>query len=43
MDQRADLVTDIELRDPTGYRLLPVGHGHNLLALQCEEEEFLAL
>ena len=43
MDQGTHLVTDVERGNPPGHRLLAVCHGHDLLPLQCEQQELLAL
>ena len=42
MDQGADFVADLELGDPAGHGFLAVGHGDDLLPLQCQQEELLA-
>jgi hypothetical protein len=43
MEQGTHVVTDIKLDDPPSDRFLAVCHGHNLLTLQREEKELLAL
>jgi hypothetical protein len=42
-DEGADVVLDVERGHPCGHRLLPVGHRHDLLAFEGQEEELLAL
>jgi hypothetical protein len=42
VNQGADLWDDAEIGDPPRHRFLAIGHGHDLLALQREQEEPLA-